>query len=107
MAGGIRKCCGLCTNCQARNHYDNCGVKFLTVNLNTMARDLQVPLSIIAGVIVPNLTASQKTAIYKVLHYVLCSAPLRAWERQAYNRFVRVVCSRSRKLHTVFDRQVT
>ena len=51
-----------------------------------MARDLQVPLCVTVAVVVPNITVPQKMAIYKVLRRVVCSAPLRAWEQQAYVR---------------------
>ena len=88
----------------ARDSHDYARAKFLQAELQAMAQELQVPLNLTSAVVVPDVTIPQKTAICSVLRRVLRTTDMKAWQRQAYARLIRVVRSSPNKLHTVFDR---
>ena len=88
----------------AQDIHDYARAKFLQAELQNTAQELQVPLNLTSAVVVPDVTIPQKTAICRVLRRVRRTTDMKAWQRQAYARLIRVVQSSPNKLHTGFDR---
>ena len=75
--------------------------------LSTLAQSLDIPLAYGASVVVPNVTKGQKSLIYRQLFRILHTTKLKAWEKQAVKRIVRVVRSTPHTMQTAFNKLST
>ena len=81
---------------QAQDDSDYPRVAAMRAELTELSQTVNLPLVFGASIVVPNLTPRQKTHIY--------TTNLKAWEKQAVKRVVRVVRSSPRTVQTVFSK---
>ena len=79
-------------------------VKYLQAELTNISAKLSVPLSLCSSIVIPNVTPQKKSSICTVLHKVVKSTSMKAWEKQATKKMVRVVRSSPNTLQAVFEK---
>ena len=75
--------------------------------LTSLSQSLDTPRAFGASVVVPNITAGQKSVIHHRLCHVLRTAPLKAWEKQAVCHSIKVVHSNPHIVQTIFSKLVS
>ena len=75
--------------------------------ITSLSQSLDIPLAFGASVVLPNITPGRKSVIYHQLYRVLRSSPLKAWERQAVTRSIRVLRLAPHTVQTVFSKHAT
>ena len=88
----------------AQEGYDHARVKFLQQELQEAAQELSIPLHLMRCIVVPNMSPSQCTAIHKCIRMCLFSTSLKAWEKQATIKMIRVVRSSPHNMKSIFER---
>ena len=76
---------------QAQHDADHARAKAMRAELTELVAELNIPLVHGAIVQVPNVTLPQKSAILRVMRFILRSTTLKAWEKQAIKKVMRVV----------------
>ena len=92
---------------QAEYHRDFAPAAGMRSELTTLSQSLDIPLAYGASVVVPNVTHGQKSLIYRQLVRTLQTTHLKAWEKQAVKRAVRVVQATPHTVETVFSKLST
>ena len=88
---------------QARDLRDAQRVKALQAELRDTAQQIGLPFHVAGTVVVPNLSATQKTVITNILRNILRDSALKAYERQALRHTVRIVRSNPHTVRSVFQ----
>ena len=71
---------------QAQHDANHARAKAMRAELSDLAAELHIPLVHGATMLVPNVTPTQKTAILRVMRYILRSTTHWAWEKHAIKK---------------------
>ena len=75
--------------------------------LTDLSSSLDIPMLHGACVTIPNCTPTQKTAVLRIMHRILRTTKMRAWEKQAVKKLSKVVRSSPHSVQMVFSKLST